>query len=312
MPVIISYFCTVYIPFSSATHSVRGFFKEHDFMTKQLWRQRCVGMLLCATGVSVGAYGMSDDDCISQIEDDVVYEQRAMIRAVRTGDADAVDELLLQGVDANTFDGDEPAIMVALRRGYWHVARRLFENCPTGSGIDPNLAEATERGTRPLHTATVCAEHEEHLDVVRQLMTAQTVNSADGDGLAPLHYAASRNDELGARIAELLLKKGAQFNVRDRGQRTPLIVAAELGNMPLVRCLINFSTMRGHHDLFAIDAGGYTARAIACQNGHTKVANLLHAAEERARGHRPDRSRAKRLRPAGTGVQITLDGWVKR
>jgi len=188
-------------------------------MFKKTWRCACMGILCIAVG-SCGALGMSNQECISDIEDDVEYESRAMIMAVRTGDAEAVDELLLQGVDANTFDNQEPVIMVALRRGYWYVVRRLLEDCPKGSRVDLNLAEGSGRGMRPLHTAIACAERKDHVGVIEQLATVQTINCSDAHGLLPLDYALLRDDELGLQITKILRQKGAQFRTCDHKRRT--------------------------------------------------------------------------------------------
>jgi len=153
-------------------------------------------------------HGMSDSEPsqsdISDCEDDVIRESRAIIRAIRTGDCNAIDDLLLEGVDANMFDGDQPILTVALRRGYWHVARRLLEDSPRGSHADAALAETGGSGMTPLHVAVACAESEEHRALIAKMISFKSTVSVDLNGLTPFDYALLRNDALGKRMAQMV------------------------------------------------------------------------------------------------------------
>ena len=73
---------------------------------------------------------------------------------------------------------------------------------------------------RPLHTAIACAERREHVGVIEQLATAQTINCSDANGLLPLDYALLRDDELGLQITKMLRQKGVQFRTCDHKCRT--------------------------------------------------------------------------------------------
>jgi ankyrin repeat protein len=61
------------------------------------------------------------------------------------------------------------------------------------------------------------------LEILETLLNkGADVHELCSDGKAPLHYAVVRKDEPSAR---LLLKKGANVNVKDKGDRTPLLSA---------------------------------------------------------------------------------------
>lgn len=62
------------------------------------------------------------------------------------------------------------------------------------------------------------------------------VNVLDRDNKTPLHYAATNGNE---KSIELLIKKGAKIDAKDSNQKTPLHYAAEWGNSKSVELLIN-------------------------------------------------------------------------
>jgi len=97
-------------------------------------------------------------------------------------------------------------------------------------------------------------------------------------------------------IAAALLRLGADVDVRDKEYgETPLIRAARMGNLELVRVLL-----ASHASLHAETKTGATAFSEAVRGEHTDVVELLHAAGADARGRpaerpsadtQPDRSR---------------------
>jgi len=283
-------------------------------MANAKWWRVSVLSLSCLFAAGV-ALGMSDDGNVSDIEDDVEYEQRAMIRAVRAGDRDALDDLLLSGADSNMFDGDDPVIMAALRRGYWPVVRRLLEDRPMGARADLTIAERGGRGMRPLHLAIMRAESEDDVELAAELMDRRSVNCSDANGSAPLHYAVTQpNEEVGSRLVDTLMKKGAYSSMRDYLRRTPLILASEYGNVSVVRQLIVTMRQNRQNNFSAVDSRGHTALSIAQAKGRQRVADLL--CEEEKAGRVPkrrgskDSCAGKRVRFDGT--QTTLDGWLER
>ena len=76
------------------------------------------------------------------------------------------------------------------------------------------------------------------VEVVRSLLTdGADPNTAQGDGMTPLHWAAERGH---AAVAELLLSAGAAVDGKTRvGSYTPLHLASRGGHGPITRALLD-------------------------------------------------------------------------
>lgn len=61
----------------------------------------------------------------------------------------------------------------------------------------------------------------------------------------PLHLATEQEHQ---DLIEMLLHGGARVNVVDRDNRTPLMLAARVGQASLVSVLLNFGAQRGDCD----------------------------------------------------------------
>lgn len=87
-------------------------------------------------------------------------------------------------------------------------------------------------------------------------------------GLTPLHWAALAGND---PTAELLLQRGADVNARAQDDgRTPLFVAAAIGDLGMVRLLLAHSA-----DPTTRTTYGITAYAIARADGHPDVAQMI-------------------------------------
>lgn len=109
-----------------------------------------------------------------------------------------------------------------------------------------------------------------HYDVAEYLVTAGApVNSPARNGLkaAPIHSAASAGH---TRIVTLLLKHGADPNVREQAGYTALHAAAQNGDLDTIRALLF-----GGADLTLKSDDGKTALDMAMDAGHEKATLLL-------------------------------------
>lgn len=99
------------------------------------------------------------------------------------------------------------------------------------------------------------------------------VNLADANGRTPLSWAAGGGH---VTIAEALLEKGAKADSLDRYARTPLSWAAANGRAKIVKTLID------RKDVSAIRKNlfGFTSLALAAENGHESVVEILLTLEE--------------------------------
>ena len=104
---------------------------------------------------------------------------------------------------------------------------------------------------------------------VRKLLDQNVdVNSAQGDGMTALHWAAERGN---VALAELLLKARADTRATTRvGNYTPLHIAAKSGNAPIVRALIKAGAAVND-----MTVGGATAMHFAAAAGSADAVNAL-------------------------------------
>jgi ankyrin repeat protein len=109
-----------------------------------------------------------------------------------------------------------------------------------------------------------------HLDVAEYLVKAGApINSPSRNELsaAPIQSAAAAGH---AKIVDMLLKNGADPNVREQGGYTPLHAAAQNGDLATIRTLIY-----GGADLEVKSRDGKTPLDMALEAGHTEAAKLL-------------------------------------
>jgi len=147
------------------------------------------------------------------------------------------------------------------------------------------------------------AANDGNIDAVKKHLTAGAdVNATDGNGVTPLHFAASENH---GEVVELLIAEGADVNATDKNGATPLHMAAAQGNKEIAELLIaegadlgwpanekstplRYAAVRGHTELVelliaegadvnASDENGATSLHMAAARGHKEIAKLLIA-----------------------------------
>ena len=159
------------------------------------------------------------------------------------------------------------------------VARRLMTS---GASVDVR----DSNGNTPLHVA--CREGDSNL--VKCLLTPvsyletlvnkydipyqripQDLDRRNYDGLSCLHLAALNNH---VGVMELLLKKGAKVNARDRRSgRSVLHHAVESGNLEMVEFLLKQRKI----DINCVTYGGSTPVVLAAGRGYTHIVEYLIA-----------------------------------
>jgi uncharacterized protein len=220
------------------------------------------------------------------MQDDLSDVRQILVDAIKGGDGDAVEALVLAHpdlVDTPTDDGLHPAVL-AMYYGKKRVADLLVRHGahldPFGAATvglpddmadflasDPSLARAySPDGWTLLHLAS----HFGHRSIVELLLDA-------GADTAALAHNAQANTPLQAAlaggqmaVAELLLDRGADPNGAREDGLTPLHLAAMIGDPAMVRLLLD----RGA----AIDVptkAGKTALELATDAGNTEAAEIL-------------------------------------
>ncbi|KAJ3113861.1 hypothetical protein HK100_001866 [Physocladia obscura] len=111
----------------------------------------------------------------------------------------------------------------------------LIEIC----SINPHLALKLDRETKtaPIHVAAMSGSLELAKVVLER--SSSSVEIIDGKGRTPLHLAAEFNQ---IEIAQLLLDHDASLDCLNNDKYTPLMVAASLGNVYMVRLLVDMNT----------------------------------------------------------------------
>jgi len=155
--------------------------------------------------------------------------ERPVADAAARGDLSTVQELLRNGADVNTAQGDGmTALHWAAERGEVELSEVLIY-----SGANVNAGTRIGRYT-PLHLASRGG----HAEVVAALLRAKANPGATTttSGVTPLHLAAAagRTDVVAA-----LLRSGADVNAKEASWgQTPLIFAASRGHVEAIRMLL--------------------------------------------------------------------------
>jgi hypothetical protein len=178
------------------------------------------------------------------------------------GHLDAVSLLIDHGADANMVarNGCIP-LCSAYDGGHLGIMQLLLER---GASIDMRCSEAG----LPIHFASRGGG----TDVIPLFLQHNAdVNATDDENYTPLHWASH------ADVAQIFLDNGADVNaVSDHG--TPLYLASRDGRLEIVRLLLK----RGA-DVNIRGPSGQTPFQVATERGHTKVTKLMseHGATEK-------------------------------
>ena len=205
--------------------------------------------------------------------------------AIRSGNVDEVKRLLL--LDPSLIQTTEKGLSPILAAAYHlepqladfladkKVTLTIFEAAATGRtkhivrllAHRPELVNAfADDGFQPLGLACFFG----HSEAAEYLIKAgASVNTPSNNELTatPLLSAAAGNH---TSIVRMLLKSGANPNVRERGAYTPLHAAAENGNVEIIQLLIF-----GGADLHARSDEGQLPVDLAVEKGHKQAEEIL-------------------------------------
>ncbi|TKR68576.1 hypothetical protein L596_024540 [Steinernema carpocapsae] len=189
------------------------------------------------------------------------YGNRPLMIAVQHSHIEIVAELLDYGAeaDAKSLDGESP-LRIACFSGNIEMIR-LVASYPNVDLDDIDLD-----GNPLLHTLL---SNDADLSAASCLLDlGACTSSTDFHGRNAAHVMASMND---IAAAELLLKKGANFDWKDAGGRTPLMSAVWAGNVHIVHWMCKTVPI----SLDDVDCEGATALNIACNIGNRDIVALL-------------------------------------
>ncbi|RZC35701.1 serine/threonine-protein phosphatase 6 regulatory ankyrin repeat subunit A-like, partial [Asbolus verrucosus] len=119
----------------------------------------------------------------------------------------------------------------------------------------------------PAHCASFSGS-ERCLELLLLKFGAEIAHSRDSRDRTPLHIAALHGH---VECAKLLVEKGGDVRARDEDGRTPLVAAAQYGQVAFVEYLLGCSGV----DRTSQDRQGNTALHWACYRKHNNIALLL-------------------------------------
>eukprot|EP00803_Ostreobium_quekettii_P011201 evm.model.scf_332.2 EVM.evm.TU.scf_332.2 scf_332:32601-33461(-) len=170
------------------------------------------------------------------------YADTPLLIAASHGHAACVQALLDAGADPDALDGvyQAPAIFWAAQEGHLDVLLALIDG-----GADVDTVDALEISA---------------LEVAAEAENGANARYADNMGDTALHFATVTVGAQSVRIARELIAEGANVDAASSDGTTPLMWAAEFGNVRVWRLLVGQGA-----DLEAMDGWGMTAREKVCQ-----------------------------------------------
>jgi ankyrin repeat protein len=213
------------------------------------------------------------------------YGETPVTLAAANGDAALLQRLIAAGADARAarWNG-ETALMIAAGAGSLDAVRLLVRY-----GADVNTADP--RGGQ---TALMWAAAEGHSDVVAGLLEmGANVNAPSQGGFTPLVFATTKGD---AASVKILLGAGANPNVTLPSGARPLIVAASYRHTAAALALVD-----GGADIDVRDRAGYTALHLAAQAGDIGLVRAILGRRGDPNAHTPKSLMPAGARGGGPG-----------
>jgi|GEM_PF-2681059 len=200
-------------------------------------------------------------DCVNDKDNE---DSTALIEAAASGYKEAVAALLNVGASncVNDQDNDDQtALMKAAEAGHKEVVEELLA---VGARVD---MEDNDK-----ETALIKAIKSGKNEIVSLLLKAGA--DLEGYGYKALYDAVSVVNKYGIGALQALLNTGVRVDVKDRFGDTPLMIAAERGNEPAVKALLDGVGAKASIDMQR-ENNGETALMKAIRSGNWKCIKAL-------------------------------------
>jgi len=216
--------------------------------------------------------------------------------AIGIGNDGFLRAILTAGTLASADGYGRTILHLASAVGNPQAVRTILAELDSVDGMNRILVAAGNRNTpldardsagrNPLDIALERTDSRDHMEIAERLILAGSVSTGlvyhyfapaarnanfdlrRADGLAPLHFAASRGY---VGLIEFLIGRGANVNIQNPSGATPLHEAVRSGNVAAISTIL-----RGGADINAPDANGNTALHLAVPPAsHSAVIRLL-------------------------------------
>ncbi|EFQ35126.1 uncharacterized protein GLRG_10270 [Colletotrichum graminicola M1.001] len=170
-----------------------------------------------------------------------VHGKNALQEASSRGALLVVQFLLDQGADANApahDDGGRTALQTAVESGHDDIAKCLLD-----AKADVRAPPAKQRGMTVLEAFTYSSSYLSTKGFRDWLSRGAPINRPGGDYGNVLHLLVRQLSKPASKCLDLALQAEARIEDKDQfdcGQKTPLQVAAEVGNLDYARLLLKY------------------------------------------------------------------------
>ncbi len=214
--------------------------------------------------------------------------KKSLFKAISNNDIAALKQLIERGVNINCHNKNgTTALMSALTKGRMKIAEILLENGANikDKDLDFALMKAVEfghaeitkillekganiyaknpNGYNPLRLAITY----DHIDVVKTLIEKGVDINAQNNGYTVL-MTTSQNGK--SKMVAMLLKNGANANLRNLNGQTALMLASQHNRVKAVKALLENGA-----NINTQDYSGYTALMLTIMRGQTDAAKIL-------------------------------------
>lgn len=168
-----------------------------------------------------------------------------------------------EDVNARTLQKKKTPLHMAVAINNLFLVQRLLEHDP--GKVDLKVVDEREK------TALHIAANAERIDIATELVKhGADVNARSDRNWSPLHIAANRETN-SVETVRLLINKEADITLLTRSRKSTLHVAAESGNVEVVRLLLDQNKL----DPRCKDSFGDTPLLSAAKAGHKEVVKVL-------------------------------------
>ena len=168
--------------------------------------------------------------------------ETALHLAIRNGLYEVAEKLINYGADITIFDKQGRNVLhTAVGSNQYSIIKLLF--LKFGDKIDIDAKTNDNLG----ESALISASRNSFNEIIKLLISYNvTINSTDNNGQSALHWCAKVNNCQGAI---LLLENGANINLQDENEKTPLSVAIdELNTNEIIQLLIKYQAFVSSED----------------------------------------------------------------